>query len=35
MAVAALEVFLETTFEGGRHEARVEQLAALDKGQAV
>lgn len=35
VAVAALKVFLETTFEGGRHEARVEQLAALDKGQAV
>ena len=29
-AVAALQVFLETPFDGGRHEARVEQLAELD-----
>jgi len=35
VAVAALKVFLETAFEGGRHEARVEQLAELDEGQAI
>ena len=29
-AVAALAVFLSTPFEGGRHEARVEQLGRLD-----
>ncbi|MDD2818727.1 MAG: ribose 5-phosphate isomerase B [Candidatus Nanopelagicales bacterium] len=35
VAVGALKVFLETAFEGGRHEARVEQLAELDAGQAI
>ncbi|MFA7324718.1 MAG: ribose 5-phosphate isomerase B [Candidatus Nanopelagicales bacterium] len=35
VAIAALEVFLTTPFDGGRHEARVEQLAELDEGQAV
>ena len=30
-AVAALKVFLETDFEGGRHEQRVEKLARLDE----
>jgi ribose 5-phosphate isomerase B len=30
VAIAALEVFLTTPFDGGRHEARVEQLAELD-----
>lgn len=35
VAIAALKVFLETAFEGGRHEARVEQLAELDQGQAI
>jgi ribose 5-phosphate isomerase B len=30
VAVAALKVFLETDFDGGRHEARVEKLARLD-----
>ena len=30
-AVAALRVFLETDFEGGRHEQRVEKLARLDE----
>lgn len=30
-AVAALAVFLATPFDGGRHEARVEQLARLDQ----
>lgn len=30
-AIAALAVFLETPFEGGRHETRVEQLRALDR----
>lgn len=29
-AIAALDVFLATPFDGGRHEARVEQLGALD-----
>ena len=30
-AIAALQVFLTTPFEGGRHEARVEQLGRLDE----
>jgi ribose 5-phosphate isomerase B len=30
-AVAALQVFLTTDFEGGRHEGRVEKLARLDE----
>ena len=34
-ALAAVAVFLTTPFEGGRHEARVEQLAELDAGQAI
>ena len=29
-ATAALAVFLDTDFEGGRHQARIDQLAALD-----
>ena len=32
VALASLKVFLETPFEGGRHAARVEQLAELDAG---
>ncbi len=34
-AVAALAVFLDTEFEGGRHQPRVDQLAALDRGEGV
>lgn len=34
-ATAALEVFLDTDFEGGRHQPRVDQLAALDHGDDV
>ena len=34
-AVAALAVFLDTEFEGGRHQPRVDQLAALDRGEVV
>jgi ribose 5-phosphate isomerase B len=30
VAVAALKVFLETDFDGGRHQGRVEKLARLD-----
>jgi ribose 5-phosphate isomerase B len=30
-AIAALAVFLETDFEGGRHQGRVEKLARLDE----
>lgn len=30
VAVEALKVFLETDFDGGRHEVRVEKLARLD-----
>jgi ribose 5-phosphate isomerase B len=30
-ALAALKVFLETDFDGGRHEGRVEKLARLDE----
>jgi len=35
-AIAALEVFLATGFDGGRHEMRVEQLSTLEesRGQA-
>ena len=31
VAISALQVFLETPFDGGRHEARVEKLARLDE----
>lgn len=34
-AVEALAVFLDTDFEGGRHQPRVDQLAALDRGESV
>lgn len=34
-AVEALAVFLDTDFEGGRHQSRVEQLASLDRGESV
>jgi ribose 5-phosphate isomerase B len=30
-AIEALQVFLSTPFDGGRHEARVEQLGRLDQ----
>lgn len=30
-AIAALAVFLDTPFEGGRHQPRVDQLAGLDR----
>ena len=30
LAISCLETFLTTEFEGGRHEARVQQLNALD-----
>ena len=35
VATAALRVFLETPFDGGRHAPRVEQLAELDRGEAI
>jgi len=31
VAIAALKVFLDTGFDGGRHEVRVEQLSMLDE----
>ena len=34
-AIAALRIFLTTEFEGGRHESRVELLAALDEGAEI
>lgn len=34
-AVSALAVFMATDFEGGRHQPRVDQLAALDRGESV
>ncbi|MAK40038.1 MAG: ribose 5-phosphate isomerase B [Micrococcales bacterium] len=34
-ARSAVHAFLTTDFEGGRHQARVEQLTALDKGESV
>jgi len=35
VAIAALDIFLTTPFDGGRHVARVEQLAELDEGEPV
>ena len=32
MAVELLRVFLETPFEGGRHQRRVDQIAAIENG---
>ena len=34
-AIAALRIFFTTEFEGGRHESRVELLAALDEGAEI
>jgi len=34
-AVQALAAFLDTEFEGGRHQARVDQLGSLDHGDDV
>lgn len=34
-ATAALAIFLETDFEGGRHQSRVDQMVALDHGHDV
>ena len=34
-ATAALQVFLDTVFEGGRHQSRIDQLAALEQGDDV
>jgi ribose 5-phosphate isomerase B len=34
-ALEALDVFLSTEFEGGRHERRVEQLGELDAGEMI
>ena len=31
LAISCLETFLTAEFEGGRHEARVQQLNALDE----
>ena len=31
LAISCLETFLTTEFEGGRHEARVQKLNALDE----
>jgi ribose 5-phosphate isomerase RpiB len=35
LAITALRIFLSTAFEGGRHESRVELLAALDEGAEI
>lgn len=35
VAIASLSVFLSTPFDGGRHAARVEQLAELDRGEEI
>lgn len=32
LAIELLRVFLETPFEGGRHQRRVDQLAAIENG---
>lgn len=34
-AMEALDTFLSTDFDGGRHEIRVEQLAQLDDGELI
>ncbi len=34
-ALASVKVFLETEFEGGRHEARVEKLTRLDQTHGI
>lgn len=34
-AIDALRAFLATSFEGGRHEARVEQLGRIDRGEVL
>jgi ribose 5-phosphate isomerase B len=34
-AIAALKVFLESTFEGGRHEGRVKLLEDIDNGKTI
>ena len=34
-AVQALAAFLDTEFEGGRHQARVDQLGSLDHGDDI
>ena len=34
-ATAALAIFLEPDFEGGRHQSRVDQMVALDHGHDV
>ena len=35
VAQAALEAFLATEFDGGRHQARVDQLGRLDHGESI
>ena len=35
IAIAALDVFLKTPFEGGRHEDRVKLLEEIDKGETI
>jgi ribose 5-phosphate isomerase B len=35
LAVRILEVWLETTFKGGRHARRLEQIAALERGESI
>lgn len=34
-AIAALDVFLKSQFEGGRHEGRVELLHQIDDGKTI
>jgi ribose 5-phosphate isomerase B len=34
-AIEALRVFLTTTFDGGRHQARIEMLSRLDESRGV
>ena len=35
LALELVEVFLTTEFEGGRHQTRIDQIAAIENGEAV
>lgn len=35
LAIELVDVFLETEFEGGRHQTRVDQIMAIEKGEKV
>ena len=35
LALELVEVFLTTEFEGGRHQTRIDQIAAIENGEAI